>query len=498
MHFEIRGGLRFSQEDIDYLNGRGLTTDAVETQISILKGAYRHAVLDRPATEGDGIICLNAHEKFELARFYERQISKYGAMRFVPASGMATRMFHDIWEFYKSGHENSISQKFFANIRKFIFFYDLEKYVNYGNDKRVFTKFLLTETGLNYGNLPKALLKFYKVSIESFTPLDMHLLAAMDYAWDRNHKLNIHFTVQPDFEKEIRKVIHARSVQIEDKYGIGTTLCISYQKPATQTVSVDEMGKLVRVQETNEIWLRAGGHGSLIDNLIMTDAAELIFIRNIDNVMPPGHNTLNVFYEKIMGGYLIKIRERLFSLLRRLELGDMTAYDESILFAEMHLNAFIPVQLKVEKNINALYGLLNRPVRVCGMIKKQGEPGGGPFWVRDRKGNISLQIIEQSQVNRKDEMQEKVLESARYFNPVDMVCSIIDHNGKTYSLREFTDDNACIVSERVFSGKKVTVLEHPGLWNGCMALWHTLLIEIPAECFNPVKTVLDLLRISAR
>lgn len=489
--------MKFSQEDIDQLSQHGLTTDDVEAQLNILKGGFKYAVIDRPATDGDGIICLNAHEKFELARYYERNILKYGTTRFVPASGMATRMFNDIWSFYRTGHENSISQKFFANIRKFIFFYDLEKYVNYGNDKRVFTKFLLTETGLNYGNLPKALLKFYKVNGESYTPIDMHMMAAMDYAWDRNNQMSIHFTIQSGFETDIKKAALQRANAIEDKHGIGTKLKISYQNPRTQTVAIDEMGKIVR-DDNNRFVIRAGGHGSLLENFSDVNDAELVFIRNIDNVLPPGHNTLNVFYEKILGGYLLKIREKLFSLLRRLESNDETAYDEAILFAEMHLNAFVPVQLKVERNTNELFALLNRPLRVCGMIKTQGEPGGGPFWVKDRKGNTSLQIIENAQIDRKDPVQEKIADSARYFNPVDMVCSVVDHNGKPYELKQFIDPTACIVSDRELQSKKITILEHPGLWNGTMAGWHNIFIEIPSECFNPVKTVLDLLRISAR
>jgi hypothetical protein len=410
---------------------------------------------------------------------------------------MASRMFHDIWNFYRTGHENSVSQKFFANIRKFIFFYDLEKYVNYGNDKRVFTKFLLTETGLNYGNLPKALLKFYKVNNESFTPVDMHMMAAMDYAWDRNHEMNIHFTIQPVFENEIRKAAIARANIIEDKYGIKTRLNLSFQDSRTQTVAVDEMGKIVR-NENNSFYIRAGGHGSLLSNFSKVNDAELVFVRNVDNVLPPGHNTLNVFYEKILGGYLLKIREKLFALLNKIENRNEAAYNEAILFAEMHLNAFIPVELKMERNFDELFNLLNRPIRVCGMIKVHGEPGGGPYWVKDKKGNVSLQIIENAQINMKDPLQEKIAESARYFNPVDMVCSLVDHHGNPYDLSRFVDLNACIITERDYLGKKISVLEHPGLWNGSMHGWHSIFIEIPKQCFNPVKTVLDLLRISAR
>jgi hypothetical protein len=325
----------------------------------------------------------------------------------------------------------------------------------------------------------------------------MHLLAAMDYALNVNNELNIHFTVQSIFKKEIEKAALLRAHAVEDKYGIQTNLKITFQNPSTQTVAIDEMGKIIR-DENEMILIRAGGHGSLLENFMDVAENELIFVRNIDNVLPPGHNTLNVFYEKIMGGYLLKIRDKLFSLLKRLEEKDDSAYDESILFAEMHLNAFVPIQLKVERNIDELFQLINRPLRVCGMIKSQGEPGGGPFWIKDKKGNISLQIVENAQIDREDILQQKISESARYFNPVDMVCSIFDHNGKKYDLTKFIDHTASIVSDREYQSNKIIVMERPGLWNGTMAGWHTIFIEIPANCFNPVKTVLDLLRISAK
>ena len=488
--------MRFSTEDIKFFTEQRISPEEVEVQYAQLKNGLKPVRLDRSASVGDGILALNAYEKNELARYFERNAGKYSITKFVPASGAATRMFSDLMDFYRNGRENSFTQKFFANIRKFIFFQDLEKYVNYGNDKRVFTKFLLTDSGLNYGSLPKGLLKFYKDGDSAVTPVEMHMIEAADYAYDLDKKVSIHFTIPEAYEAQFKKLTWKTECFLEDKRGVLSKVTFSFQKPETNTIAVDEMGKLARDTE-NKIVLRPGGHGALLHNLEDL-SADLIFIRNIDNVLPPAHNTLNVFYEKILAGYLLKIRERLFTILDRLASNDEGVYEEAIVFAESQLNVVVPVLFKTAYTPTGLYDLLNRPIRVCGMIKNTGEPGGGPFWIKDKKGALSLQIIEKAQLDPKDDEQQHIFKHAAYFNPVDMVLSTVNHKGNKFALTSYCDKNQALITERSINNKKIAALEHPGLWNGSMAGWHSIFIEMPGKAFNPVKNVLDLLRLNGK
>ena len=486
--------MKFTQEDCDYLVSQGLSPEVIDYQINLLKAGPKFIRLDRTATIGDGIIGFNAVEKFELARFFENNSKDKKVVKFVPASGASTRMFGDVWDFYRNGRENSHTQKFFGNIRKFVFFQDLEKYVNYGNDKRVFTKFLLTEAGLNYGNLPKALLKFYRINEISSTPFEMHVLESIDYLnTPDNGPIELFFSINRDFENDYKK--HARLVEcvIEDKFGIQVKINLTDQPASTQTVALDEMGKIVKTADGN-LFLRPGGHGSLINEVGKIDC-DILFIRNIDNVLPQAHNTLNVFYEKVLGGFLMKITKKLHSILDRLERNDETAIQEAILFTETFLNTQIPVQIRNANSCNELYAVLNKPVRVSGVIKNTGEPGGGIFWVKDKKGNGSIQIIESSQISKEEE-QINIFANGAFFNPVDMVCYTKDHKGNKFNIEDFADKAQYIITEKNYNSKRVNVLEHPGLWNGGMANWHSVFVEIPLKAFNPVKNVLDLLRLS--
>lgn len=487
--------LKFSPEDSDYLVANGLTPELADAQVNLLKSGPRHVRLDRTASIGDGILSFNAVEKNDLARKFEIRSKDKKVSKFVPASGAATRMFGDVWDFYRNGRENSHTQKFFANIRKFVFFQDLEKYVNYGNDKRVFTKFLLTDAGLNYGNLPKALLKFYKHNEVSYTPFEMHLYESIDYLNSGDNTMDIHFSINPDFEKEYKRLAWKTCANIEDKYGIRLNVHLAPQGRSTQTVALDEMGKIVRDSNGNML-LRPGGHGSLLKNVQDLDA-DILFIRNVDNVMPPKHNTLNVFYEKVLGGFLVKITDTLHSILDRLEKDDQTAIQEAILFTETFLNTQIPTAVRMSNSCQEIYNVLNRPVRVNGVIKNTGEPGGSAFWIKDKKGNQSLQIIESSQVS-KEEDQLNIFARGSYFNPVDMVCCTRNHKGERFNFDDYADKTQSIITEKTYNSKRITVLEHPGLWNGGMANWHSVFVELPVKSFNPVKSVLDLLRLTTK
>lgn len=488
--------LKFSQEDSDYLALHGLNSEIADNQVNLLKAGPRYCKLDRSSSIGDGIIGFNAVEKFELARYFEANSKDKKVTKFIPASGASTRMFGDVWDFYRMGRENSQTQKFFGNIRKFVFFQDLEKYVNYGNDKRVFTKFLLTESGLNYGNLPKALLKFYRVNEVSYSPFEMHVRESIDYLnTPNNEPIQLYFSINKDFEKEYKRMAWKVACDIEDRFGVSVEIKLLHQNSSTQTVALDEMGKIVRDNEGN-ILLRPGGHGSLLSEINKIEG-DLLYIRNIDNVLPPQHNTLNVFYEKVLGGFLMKITKKLHTILQRLENNDETAIQEAILFTETFLNTQIPVSVRTSNNCAEVYAVLNKPVRVCGVIKNTGEPGGSAFWVKDKKGNTSLQIIESSQIS-KEEDQLNIFANAAFFNPVDMVCYLKDHKGNKFNFEDFADKSQYIITEKNYNSKRINILEHPGLWNGGMANWHSVFVEIPQKAFNPVKNVLDLLRLATK
>lgn len=487
--------LKFPPEDADYLLAQGVSAEIADAQINLLKTGPKFVRLDRTAAIGDGILSFNAAEKNDLARFFESRSKDKKIAKFVPASGASTRMFGDVWDFYRNGRENSHTQKFFGNIRKFVFFQDLEKYVNYGNDKRVFTKFLLTEAGLNYGNLPKALLKFYRENEVSFTPFEMHVYESIDYLNSPHNQADIYFSINTTFEREYKKLALKIAGDIEDKYGIQLNIHLDNQDRSTQTVALDEMGKLYR-ENNGQILLRPGGHGSLLKNISEIDS-DLMYVRNIDNVLPPKHNTLNVFYEKVLGGFLIKITDKLYSILERLQNNDESAIQEAILFTETFLNTQIPSAIRVSNNCQEIYQVLNRPVRVCGVIKNTGEPGGGIYWTKDKKGNQSIQIVESAQVSKEDD-QLNVFSQGFFFNPVDMVCSTKNHKGEKFNLDEFSDKSQSIITEKIHQSKRITVLEHPGLWNGGMAHWHSVFVELPLKSFNPVKNVLDLLRLTTK
>lgn len=487
--------MKFSPEDSDYLVASGISPETADAQVNLLKNGSKFVRLDRTAAIGDGILSFNAAEKNDMARFFESRSKDKKIVKFVPASGASTRMFGDVWDFYRNGRENSHTQKFFGNIRKFVFFQDLEKYVNYGNDKRVFTKFLLTDAGLNYGNLPKALLKFYKEGEISYTPFEMHVMESIDYLNSGNNEMDIYFSINKDFEKDYRKLASKIAGNIEDKYGIRLNIHLGNQDRSTQTVAVDEMGKIFR-NGNNNILLRPGGHGSLLKNIQEIDT-DFLYIRNIDNVLPSKHNTLNVFYEKVLGGFLIKITDKLYSILDRLERNDESAIQEAILFTETFLNTQIPTSVRLSNNCQEIYQVLNRPVRVCGVIKNTGEPGGGIYWTKDKKGNQSIQIIETPQIS-KEEDQQNIFAQGFFFNPVDLVCSTKNHKGERFNLDDFSDKSQSIITEKQYQAKRITVLEHPGLWNGGMAHWHSVFIELPLKSFNPVKNVLDLLRLTTK
>ena len=496
------------QEDLQQIADRNVTEDQVERQVAQLKRGTAYVKLIRPATVGDGILRLPPEQIEEMNRTFDEDKEYYQFTKFVPASGAASRMFKDLFSFIDTGEDTKFTEIFFAHIHCFAFYNDLNQAVNnlYGtnvdnllkeNRKVEVVKALLLDEGLGYGKLPKALLKFHHYEHCNRLALEEHLVEAARYATDTTGVARLHFTVSTEHEKPFQKAINRLKKDYEQKYGIRYDITYSFQKPSTDTVAIDAEGNLFR-EKDGRLLFRPGGHGALIENL--NDLAqEIVFIKNIDNIVPETRVETTVTYKKVLAGLLFKLQQQTFEYLEILDNGDVTNDElaEMIAFAKENLMIDIPgfvAQYDLYEKIDFLYDRLNRPMRVCGMVKNEGEPGGGPFWVKNMDDEVSLQIIESSQIDHGKADQEAIFKGSTHFNPVDLVCGCWNYKGEAFNLTDFIDPNTGFVSSKSKDGRELKALELPGLWNGAMADWITLFVEVPIETFNPVKTVNDLLK----
>jgi hypothetical protein len=441
-------------------------------------------------------------------------------IKFVPASGAASRMFKHLFEFRESLNPGkkipdiyfsntgfySVNY-FFQNIHRFAFFMDLKGSMektgkNLGEalaekDFTIILDHLLGEVGLNYSSLPKALLSFHNYEDGPRLAMEEHLVEAASYTRDRNGISKIHFTVSPEHIGKFDEKIAACRKKYETLFNTRLEISHSIQKSSTDTIAVDENNLPFRKTD-GTLLFRPAGHGALLANLNEQDA-DVIFIKNIDNIVPDRLKATTIENKKLIGGYLLYIRRQIFDFLMKVEAGIVT--DEEV----RKMAAFTASQNLValpegfeRQNIEGqsifLFGELNRPIRVCGMVRNAGEPGGGPFWVAGENDKASLQIVESSQVNMRDEAQREIFGASTHFNPVDLVCCTIDYKGNPFKLQEFVDESTGFISLKSSEGRTLKAQELPGLWNGSMAGWITLFVEIPLITFNPVKTINDLLR----
>lgn len=465
----------------------GISENDLERQISLLEGGVRNTLLLRPATIGDGIVRLSEQEKRELADQFRELSRNLDVVKFIPASGAATRMFRDLYGFVETGTVTATVQQFFDHIHEFAFHEKILAERNYPKDPREQVLFLLGEKGFNFGQLPKGLLPFHRDEEKIITPIESHINEATSYSDLKDGSVAVHFTLSPEHLHEAEKIIWNSVFELEEKFGIESSIHLSEQDASTDTIALVEGEELLR-DEKGSLIFRPGGHGSLIKNLQETDA-DIVFIRNIDNILPPKRNTETVFYKKVLGAYLIQFQIEIHSVLRALSDGNSNAVAK----ARKLIAQYFGIQKSDSYSKQELISFLNRPIRVAGMVKNEGEPGGGPFWVLDENGKESLQIVEAVQVGKEIEQQE-ILKNATHFNPVDLVCSIKDYKGEKFVLNDYVDFSSSLIVEKSIQGKKVKGLEHPGLWNGSMAKWLTVFIEIPVSTFNPVKTINDLLK----
>lgn len=493
------------------LREKGLTISQIEEQLRFFETGFPFLEIVRPATVSDGILKIQENEKKNLITLWDKylQQSKIEIMKFVPASGAASRMFKDLYEFLESKEEipsNGVIRQFFSEIDKFAFYELLNEACIKNTGKNIQTLIhekrykiiienLLNEKGLNYGSLPKGLLLFHTYPDEKRTPVQEHLVEGALYTVNAQKEVNIHFTVSPQHKALFEKHISEVKEKYEKKFNVYYSISFSEQKPSTDTIAVDMNNQPIR--ENGKLVFRPGGHGALIENLNDLDS-DIIFIKNIDNVVPDNLKGPTVTYKKILAGLLSNIQHQCFQYLNELENKNISEIklNEILQFTEKTLNIYHPniSAFDICSLKNYLITKLNRPLRVCGMVKNVGEPGGGPFFTVNADGTISLQILESTQINIQNPADKEKMERSTHFNPVDLVCAVKNYKGEKFNLLNYVDKKAGFISIKTKNGKKLKALELPGLWNGAMSDWNTIFVEVPLETFNPVKTVMDLLR----
>ena len=501
-----------TQEDKDLIAKKGITEQQIAEQLACFEKGFPFLKLVAAASvENNGILKPDAEaQKGYLKAWDAYKDSDKKVVKFVPASGAASRMFKNIFEFFGADYDapkTDFEKKFFDHIHDFAFYNDLNaacldntgKDINAllaGHDYKTIVSNLLEKTGLNYGQLPKGLLKFHRYSDGVRTPLEEHLVEGALYAAGKTGQVNVHFTVSTEHRELFSRLVESKVAAYVQKFGIEYNVSFSEQKPSTDTIAADMENKPFR-DEKGKLLFRPGGHGALIENLNDLDA-DVVFIKNIDNVVPDRLKEDTVTYKKVLAGVLVTLQQQAFDFLRLLDSGHYSheQLETIIRFVQQQLHCRKEDIKNLEDAELVIYlrKKLNRPIRVCGMVKNVGEPGGGPFLAYNQDGTVSLQILESSQIDMHDAEKKVMFEKGTHFNPVDLVCAIRNYEGKKFDLLRYVDKATGFISYKSKNGKDLKALELPGLWNGSMSDWNTVFVEVPLSTFNPVKTVNDLLR----
>jgi hypothetical protein len=493
----------FNESDLKQFSGKNIDVSKVEIQIKQLTDGFPFINIINAAILGNGICKLEENEIKELVYIYEASADQERIVKFVPASGAASRMFKTLYEFRdgKSSltpeHFDS-TENFFKHLKRFAFYEDLmniAKGMDTELNQKEIVSLLLDDKGLNYGNLPKGMLKFHRYHKGTRTSFEEHLIEGFLYALS-NGVAKLHFTVSPEHKHTFKKQFETVRSYYEGPYEIKFEVDFSLQKESTDTVAVDMNNQAFRNAD-GSILFRPGGHGALIENL-NDIVADIIFMKNIDNVVPDRFKDDTVKYKKVIAGMLIEKRDLCFDYINRLDKNpDDSLLEEIKLFLEqdfcISLDKLFADRTKEEKIIY-LRGKLNRPIRVCGMVRNEGEPGGGPFFVQKASGSVSLQIVEGAQIDMNDPEKAEIVLNSTHFNPVDLVLSVKNYKGEKFNLLHYVDPETGFISIKSKDGRDLKALELPGLWNGAMANWNTIFVEVPITTFNPVKTINDLLR----
>ncbi|ULC60005.1 DUF4301 family protein [Flaviramulus sp. BrNp1-15] len=509
----------FTEKDIQQITNKGITLEQVKAQVSRIRNGMSYSNLISAATIGNGIESYSEEESKDFIKSFDEKQNNLNLVKFVPASGAATRMFKFLFQFlnnfnpekdtiesYAERQNDSLIKTFISGLEKLPFYEEIllkAKDINPNFDSlsknEVYleiVKTILSEDGLNYNFLPKGLLSFHKYSSGTKTPFEEHLIESTMYA-SSNGKANLHFTISEKhhsyFDAELNRVKN----HLEKETNTTFNVSYSYQKEATETLALNVNNEIFR-NEDGSILFRPAGHGALLENLNDLNN-DIVFIKNVDNIVVLDLNKKLSEYKKMIAGVLIEAQEKAFSYLHNLD--SNTIEEEKLIEIAGYISSKMNVVINDafddyshKEKIEYLKNKLNRPIRVCGMVKNEGEPGGGPFWVKDKNGNTSLQIVEFAQIDIKNKTQADIVKNATHFNPTDLVCGIKNYKGEKFDLMKYVDPEAAFITMKTQNGIDIQALELPGLWNGSMAFWNTIFVEVPLSTFNPVKTVNDLLK----
>jgi len=511
----------FSEKDRSLFEEKGIELGDIEKQIRGFRKGFPSLYIYNPALLNKGIMMPGSSDMDHFFQTFESSRSKLKTVKFVPASGAATRMFKSLYECYqflKVNPEKADScmnekdfqpvREFFERLTSFAFYKDLMALYEAkgkpidpeltGNTMVRILENVLLEDGLAIGTMPKGLIKFHNYKEGPRTSFEEHMIEGAGYARNQDGTVHIHLTVSPEHMDGFKARIEESGGQYEEMFGVRYHIDYSIQKPATDTIAVDLDNQPFR-DDDGTILFRPGGHGALLENLNEIDA-DIIFIKNIDNVVPDRLKDDTILYKKVLAGIMIGVQKKIFSYLEYLAVdgnGDEKIFEEIARFLEEELCVLPPIGIELlnwNEKIEYFKNKLNRPLRVCGMVKNEGEPGGGPFWARNADGTVSLQIVESSQIDLESPDQKKKFDNSTHFNPVDLVCGVRDFQGNKFNLLDFRDSKTGFISTKSKDGRDLKALELPGLWNGAMSDWNTIFVEVPIDTFNPVKTINDLLR----
>ncbi|GAB3546575.1 DUF4301 family protein [Spirosoma fluminis] len=498
--------MQFSEQDQDQILAQGASLDQIDQQIQHFVQGFPYLNVIKAATVGDGIVRIDEDQLPTYIRRFDEAAHERALVKFVPASGAATRMFKSLFTAL-DGKYDKATDEVFARLTDFAFYEDLKTVMAEDgldldkavaeNDRQTVLRYLLTEDGLEYGSLPKGLLKFHRYPDAPRTPVEEHLVEGAAYA-NSDGTVKIHFTVSPEHRDRFEQLIEQEKADYEAWLGVTFDISFSEQKKSTDTISVNLDNTPFRNPD-GSLLFRPAGHGALIENLNDIDA-DIVFIKNIDNVVPDDIKEPTVTYKKVLAAVLLDTQQQIARLQNLLtesdEISDGYLAEADELFRRTLFT--IPPDgfesLSKAEQADYFRRKLDRPVRVCGMVKNVGEPGGGPFWAKNQDGSVSLQVIESAQIDLNDSGQKAIFDEATHFNPVDLVCGLKDQHGRKYDLPAFRDPQTGFITAKSKDGKDLKAQELPGLWNGAMADWTTLFVEVPLITFNPVKTVNDLLR----
>ena len=497
-----------SAKDKEQLAQKGISEEKLNEQLNCFKTGFPYLKLYAAASVEEGILKLTEEEQQAFAEAWDEAVKSLHIVKFVPASGAASRMFKDLFSFSEASYDvptTDFEKTFFNNLEHYAFFFALDaqcktlhnkgckELLKEGEYKKIVNA-LLQKEGLNYGQLPKGLLLFHRYEDSVRTPAEEHLVEGALYAKEADSTVNVHFTVSPEHRSLFEAHIKKNAPALEEKFGVKYNISFSEQKSSTDTVAATPNNEPFRL-DNGSLLFRPAGHGALIENL-NDIAADILFIKNIDNVVPDRLKPETVHNKKMLAGVLVSLQKKTFKYLQLLESGQYSPIDlqEIKLFLEKELCCKTLLPLEGKALADYLYQKLNRPMRVCGMVPNVGEPGGGPFLVYNQDGSISLQILESSQINMDDEKSKAMFVKGTHFNPVDLVCAVKNYKGEKFNLPDFVDKNTGFISLKSKNGRELKALELPGLWNGAMSDWNTVFVEVPLITFNPVKTVNDLIR----